>query len=100
MSKAKRSVTPRCRERVAGLSSGVYYNSVGDFFNSLQEVLLQEGYRCGSEEFYIPRIYNDSGHTLLPLETLDPSSVGVESCLWFSWYRMPSFRWEFIVYVT
>lgn len=85
------------REKIAGLSSGVYYDSIFRFFSTLDGLLLSNycHLTCGSD---YPQVYNDSGRLNVDFTK---GFCGEESYRVFvSYYRMPSGRWEIVCYLT
>ena len=81
------------REKIASLSSGSYYDEISHWFDLLDQVvqnysdgLLSLGRDC-------PQVYNDSGSSMLRIGDS-------ELFIWWSWYKMPSGRWEIVCYLT
>ena len=80
------------REKIAGLSSGVYYDSIFQFFATLDGVLLANN--CVMDPEY-PQVYNDEGRNILKFNVGDQ-----EFQVFWTYYRMQSGRWEIICYMT
>jgi len=87
------------REKIAGLSSGRYYDSIYQWFDLMDQVVQSvcDGYHgVGCD---CPQVYNDEGRgSLIPIVyniTGDPDLF-----VFWTYYRMPSGRWEIICYLT
>jgi len=80
------------REPIAGLSTtSNYYNYKSDFVPLVDRILLPYGWSLGA--FNMP---GDEGRTAAPIEDENNVEIGQ---LNVSWYKMPSGRFEVIIYV-
>jgi len=83
------------RLTVANLSTGnrpnQYYDEISHWWDAVVKVLEDAGIPPIPAD--CPAIYNDEGRWNVPLENTNSTLV-------FTWYRMPSFRWEIICYLT
>lgn len=82
------------REEVARLSSGAFYDNPRDYLRKVGEILEEVGIT-----FVVPFVgfYHDEGRAMQRLEHLGNE---LDTCLYFTWYRMGSGRWEMIGYLT
>ena len=84
----------KIRNLVADCSTGEYYAQIYDWYAKIRESLEAENWTVSDE---CPQVYSSGdGHSLLNVV----DSSGRERHVWFSWYRMPSFNWEIICYLT
>lgn len=90
-----------CREDIASLSTGnacpsgraPYYEGIGDWWGALARTLKGHEYLiCGG----CPTIHTANGYAHLAFENAAKDDMGR---VWFSWYQMPSYRWEIICYI-
>lgn len=85
-------------KKIASLSSGRYYNQIADWFDLLDQVVQEVG--CG--EIHLddcPQVFNSEGNGIIRLPY--PFGLGDSDLqVYWSWYRMPSGRWEIICYLT
>lgn len=78
------------RELVAGLSSGRYYDEIVHWFDLLVKTVERYGLTIDQD---CPQVYNDSGSSMIRIGDS-------ELFVWWTWYRMPSYRWEIVCYLT
>ena len=99
LNKAKTAILSNApiREEVASLSSSPYYEQKSHWLERLKAVLTKAGLMTYIE----PDMLGDKGYCHIPLVEIDggeyPPTVGY---IYVSWYRMPSFNWEIINYIT
>ena len=68
-----------------------YYDEVSHWWEKVDSLLVEAGHPPVVAD--CPCIYNDDGRWNVVLENTD-------SVLVFTWYRMPSMRWEIICYLS
>lgn len=90
-----RKIEKKLRNAIASLSTGVYYDEISGWYNRLSTLLGEYGFIPSDE---CPTVYNDGGHATMGIA--DPQTGEEVGYIWWSWYRMPSFRWEVICYVS
>jgi len=81
------------RDDVAKLSSGRYYETKGAFINALTEVLDAHGLQLETWA-------NCPGDEGRATWLLSHDGVEIDTCAFCTWFRMPSGRYEFIIYLT
>jgi len=85
------------REEVASLSSGAYYEQKSHWVDKLSVILDNHGLILDGE----PVMLGDEGRSCMDIVEIttvrDTPTVG---CVHFTWYRMPSFNWEIICYIS
>lgn len=90
-----RKIEKKLRNAIASLSTGVYYEHFHTWYEALEQLLGEYGFT--PQEDY-PAIYNDEGRDSMGV--VDPQTGEEVGYIWYSWYRMPSSRWEVICYVA
>lgn len=83
----------KLREEVASLSSGRYYDEISHWFDLLDQVVQNFSDGCLTLGCDCPQVYNNSGSSMIRIGDS-------ELFVWWSWYRMPSGRWEIVCYLT
>ena len=86
-------IAKKIREAVAGLSTqgrGSYYRTPYQWYEKVATVLQENGLTLQSE---CPQFFNEQGRSALHIE-------GVDSQVWFTYFRMASGNWEIIGYLT
>jgi hypothetical protein len=83
----------KLREEVASLSSGRYYDEISHWFDLLDQVVQNFSDGCLTLGCDCPQVHNDSGSSMIRIGDS-------ELFVWWSWYRMPSYRWEIVCYLT
>lgn len=96
------------RAAIANLSSGNrYYDSKGQALGEVERVLNDHNLELAYQG--CDGCPGDSGYFTFPLRTVSDACIVCEDCdkggdvingIAFSWYRMPSGRWEIVVYVS
>jgi hypothetical protein len=83
----------KLREKVASLSSGRYYDQIAHWFDLLDQVVqdVSDG-ELGMGDRY-PSVFNSEGYMMTQIGDSD-------LYVWWSYYRMPSNRWEIVCYLT
>ena len=88
------------RLAVANLSTGnqpnQYYDEVSHWWERLLAALLEHNLEPVCID--CPQVYNGEGAAHVTLQTI--GGIEVDSRLRWTWYRMPSGRWEIISYLT
>lgn len=82
------------RNAVAKLSSGQYYDEISHWFFAVRSIIRSHNFACDSD---CPKVYNNEGYS--HLQFFNPKT-GEEYRICWTWYRMSSFKWEIICYVT
>lgn len=82
----------KLREKVAALSSGRYYPTLWAWQLDLIQVLTDFGFTLDNSAPF--QVYNDEGKGTLRVAGEEETRV------FFTWYRMPSFNWEIVCYLT
>jgi len=80
------------REEAAGLSSGKYYDEIHEWYSVLLMVLNKYGFDTNQE---CPQVYNCQGRSVVYFE----DDNGKCHQIFWTYYRMQSFRWEIVCYV-
>jgi hypothetical protein len=83
------------REKIAGLSSGVYYDEVYHWYSKLKDILVEQFGVAYIDD--CPQIYNDEGRQVTNFT--DPNTQ-MSYCVFWTYFRMQSGRWEIICYLT
>lgn len=79
------------RNQIANLSSGRYYDQIFHWFDLVVKTAARFGLIIDEQD--CPQVYNDSGSSMIRIGDS-------ELFIWWSWYKMPSGRWEIICYLT
>ena len=89
-------VSQQCRNDIADLSTKdrySYYPNPYNFLCKIAEVLQKHGLTTNTFEIYC---YNMEGNGFISIIKND-LDIGR---IYYSYYRMPSYNWEFVTYVT
>lgn len=81
------------REKIAGLSSGRYYDQIADWFDLLDQVVqsVSDGELEMGDSY--PSVFNSDGTMM--------TQIGDSNFfVYWSYHRMQSGRWEIICYLT
>lgn len=76
-------------EAIASTSTGKYYPSVAAWWDAIGTVCRAFNVQLTGE---CPQVYNDSGRLTVEINDNDR--------LFMTYYRMPSFNWEIVCYLT
>lgn len=79
------------RNAVCATSTGEYYDEVSHWWDAVCCALQVHGFEPVSGA--PPTIYNNEGRGRMALQNTDTE-------LAYTWYRMPSFRWEIVCHLT
>ena len=82
------------RDKIASMSSGCLYEEIYHWYSWLVDVLIQFG--ITSVDDY-PQIHNDEGRQVTNFT--DPNTQ-MSYCVFWTYFRMQSGRWEIICYLT
>jgi hypothetical protein len=86
--------TDPLRRKIAELTStNNYYDTKGEVMHLADKVLESSGLVTGACE-----LHNDAGRTLVPI--LNAETDAEVAQIAYSWYRMPSGRYEANLYIT
>ena len=99
LTKNRRGILARAsiRKQVAALSTGVYYDNFQQWATLLAQVCQQHGLKVfGGVD--TPHNHTGCGIAYL-VEDVESPERGVGQ-IWFSYYRMPSSRWEIVCYIA
>lgn len=80
------------RNRIAKLSTGPYYDEFSHWWEAARDVLTEDGYYVMGD---CPNIYVDAGRGYLNFCRDD-----IDANIFYTWYKMPSGRYEVICYIT
>jgi hypothetical protein len=84
--------------RIAGVSTHdryTYYKSPAQFLQRLSDVLREFGYVTPQFALYL---YNMEGCGYIDVTRANKDKT--EFRIYYTYYRMPSYNWEFVCYVT
>lgn len=88
-------LSKRFTNDVANLSTGNYYDEFVHWYDEVVKLINRHGYLLETNE--CPQIYNGQGNGYIYFRAGEKDWL---YSIYYTYYRMPSFRWEIVCYAT